>query len=172
MENHQRYQTSPAQAGGRSRTGRIDLEKDLFNSCFRLLSTRPRSRKEILSHLQKYTSNQSLINQIINKLISMGYVDDKKFASWLIQSRSRTRPRGKRLLLQELKSKGIDAEEPVMINEAELAEKALEKKLSLWLKLSHRDFRIKATRFLYSRGFSWDVIEPVLKKAYNKGNVS
>jgi len=102
----------------------------------------------------------------------MGYVDDKKFASWLIQSRSRTRPRGKRLLLQELKSKGIDAEEPVMINEAELAEKALEKKLSLWLKLSHRDFRIKATRFLYSRGFSWDVIEPVLKKAYNKGNVS
>ena len=113
-----------------------------------------------------------MINQIINKLIDLGYVDDKKFASWLIQSRSRTRPRGKRLLLQELKSKGIGMDEPVRINEAELAEKALEKKLPLWSGLAYRDFRIKATRFLYSRGFSWDVIEPVLKKAYNRNNVS
>jgi SOS response regulatory protein OraA/RecX len=53
-----------------------------------------------------------------------------------------------------------------------LAEKALEKKLQRWSGLTYRDFRIKATRFLYSRGFSWEVIEPVLKKAYNRGNVS
>jgi regulatory protein len=149
------------------------LEKDLLNYCFRLLSIRPRSRQEIHLYLQKHTSDQTLINQIINKLIDLKYIDDKEFATWLIQSRSRTRPRGKRLLLQELKSKGIVVdEEPININEAELAEKALEKKQYIWSKLSAKDYRLKAIRFLYSRGFSWSVIEPVLKKVYNDGHVS
>jgi SOS response regulatory protein OraA/RecX len=58
------------------------------------------------------------------------------------------------------------------LNEAELAEKALEKKLPLWSKLAYRDFRIKTIRFLYSRGFSWNVIEPVVKKGYNSQHVS
>lgn len=124
-------------------------------------------------HLQKYTSDTTLINQIISKLEELKYLDDKKFATWLIESRSRSRPRGKRLLIQELKSKGIDvSEEPINLDEIDLAQKALKKKLILWKNLSHRDFRTKATRFLYSRGFSWEVIEPVLKKAYNKTYVN
>jgi SOS response regulatory protein OraA/RecX len=90
-----------------------------------------------------------------------------------VESRSRSRPRGKRLLLHELKSKGINIkEEPIEINEADLAFKALEKKQKTWSGLSAKEFRLKATRFLYSRGFSWEVIEPVIRKAYNDSNVN
>jgi len=53
-----------------------------------------------------------------------------------------------------------------------LAKNALQKKLKIWDRLPRRDFRLKTTRFLYSRGFSWDVIEKVLKNVYNKNNVN
>jgi regulatory protein len=173
MESRQRYQASSPQTSRRSGSGGIDSFSDLLNSCLRLLSIRPRSRQEIEKHLHKYTSDSALINQIITKLTDLNYLDDKKFATWLIESRSRSSPRGKRLLLQELKSKGINIkEEPIAVDEANLAQKALEKKLILWKNLSYRDFRIKATRFLYSRGFSWEIIEKVLKKAYNDIHVS
>lgn len=137
------------------------------------MAIRPRSRGEIFNHLRKYTSDTTLINQIIDRLTTQKFLDDEKFAAWLVESRSRSRPRGKRLLLQELKSKGVDQMTIIdnfmtTIDEKTLAQKALEKKLPLWSKLPYRDFRLKATHFLYSRGFSWEVIEPVLKKAYSR----
>jgi SOS response regulatory protein OraA/RecX len=128
---------------------------------------------EIVTHLKKYTSDPDLINQTVSRLEETHFLDDIKFAAWLVESRSRSRPRGKRLLLHELKSKGINIkEEPIEINEADLAFKALEKKQKTWSGLSAKEFRLKATRFLYSRGFSWEVIEPVIRKAYNDSNVN
>jgi len=105
------------------------------------------------------------------------FLDDQKFAAWLIESRSRSRPRGQRLLAHELKAKGIDemtinAHRMTTDDESSLAIKALSKKLDRWKNLSYRDFRIKAGRFLSSRGFSWEVIERTVKKGYNDNHVS
>jgi regulatory protein len=145
----------------------------LLQSALKILAIRSRSRKEISDYLGKKTRDQELKDRVINKLTEMGLIDDAKFAAWLIASRSRSRPRGKRLLLQELKSKGITmTDELITINEAALAQKALEKKLSLWKNLSFRDFRIKAGRYLAARGFSWSTIETVIRKAYNDRDVS
>jgi regulatory protein len=100
-------------------------------------------------------------------------IDDLKFASWLVESRSRSRPRGKRLLLQELKAKGIPpAEISLDIDEKSLATQALQKKIRLWQNLPLREFKAKAYRFLASRGFSWDVIEPVIRNLYNDTHVN
>jgi SOS response regulatory protein OraA/RecX len=107
----------------------------------------------------------------------MGYIDDQKFADWLVESRSRSRPRGNRLLAAELKAKGID---PATINDSLLTSSdqvdsavlALSKKERLWSNLPAREFRFKASRYLASRGFSWDTIEQALKKRYNDEHVS
>lgn len=139
-----------------------------MNSCLRLLSVRPRSVGEITAFLQRKTVDINLINQTVQKLQDLKFLDDQEFTQWLVESRSRSRPRGKRLLLQELKSKGVDiADEHITIDEIALAQTALAKKLTLWSKLSNRDFRIKAGRFLASRGFSWNAIEGAVKKGYN-----
>jgi SOS response regulatory protein OraA/RecX len=123
--------------------------------------------------LTKKTSDQSLVTNIVEHLHSIGFLDDTKFATWLIESRSRTRPRGKRLLLHELKAKGILQKAlPVDFDEKELAVQALQKKLSLWKSMPYRDFQAKAYRFLASRGFSWEVIEPTIKKLYNSTDVN
>ena len=146
---------------------------ELLNSCLRLLSVRPRSVGEITAFLRHKTADVDLINQTVKKLQDLKFLDDQKFTQWLIESRSRSRPRGKRLLLRELKSKGIDiGQEHLSVDETALSQKALEKKLPLWSRLSYRDFRIKAGRFLASRGFSWDAIEGAIKKGYNDIHVS
>jgi len=142
----------------------------------RLLSIRPRSVQEILARLKKYSHDQYLINQIIDKLKSDKFLDDAKFAEWLIESRSRTRPRGKRLLIQELKSKGIELStfnsQLSTVDEADLAFQALQKKSKSWANLPSKSYQLKAKSYLYSRGFSWDAIEKAIKKGYNDEDVS
>ena len=151
----------------------MDDYPKLFTSCLKILGRRPRSEKEISDFLSKKTKNTALINQIIGKLKEIKLINDAEFAHWLIESRSRSRPRGPRLLDLELKSKGIDPEtmsdhRMTTNDEIALAKKALEKKSNLWLKLSEREFNQKAWRFLMTRGFSTSVIAEVVKKMYNE----
>ncbi len=133
----------------------------LLDQSLKFLSYRPRSKKEVETFLRKKTKDDTLINQTITKLEKANLINDEEFAKWYIESRSRTRPRGHRLLAQELKQKGIklDAERYTLDAESGLAEKALEKKQIL--------SREQAIRFLQYRGFSWDAIEKVVRKRYN-----
>ena len=62
--------------------------------------------------------------------------------------------------------------EPITTSEVDLAEKAMEKKIARWRKLPIKEFKIKASRYLQSRGFAWDIIETILKKEYNKSSVN
>lgn len=130
---------------------------NLLDSALKYLSYRPRSRKEIIDFLRRKTSVTDLINQTLEKLEKLKLINDAAFAKWLIESRSRSRPRGLRLIKQELRQKGINID--VKIDESGLAMKALEKKRS-----KSRD---QAIRFLQFRGFSWDTIAKVIKKRYN-----
>ena len=130
---------------------------NLIDSALKFLSFRPRSRAEVERFLKTKTSDTTSINQTISKLEKSNLINDEDFAKWLIESRPRSRPRGVRLLSQELKQKGINVD--VKIDEPELAQKALAKK--------HPKSREQAIRFLQYRGFSWDTIAKVVKKSYN-----
>src|SRR3989344_7197133 len=146
---------------------------NLLDSALKFLSYRPRSRKEITDFLRKKTSDTTLIDQTISKLENLKLINDEEFAKWLIESRSRSRPRGTRLLAQELKQKGIDAEtindyRMTTNDEIALAEKALEKKVNYWFRLPEREFNQKAWRFLMTRGFSSSAIAAVVKQAHNE----
>ena len=139
--------------------------KRLFNSCLKVLGIRPRSEKEIRDLLAKKSTDTDLINQIVAKLKNENLINDSEFAVWYIASRNRTRPRGQRLLQQELKQRGVTV--PVEIDEKQLAKEALQKKDRLWKNLSANDYRRKAIAYLQYRGFPWSAIEEAIKKAYN-----
>jgi regulatory protein len=147
-----------------------------LNTSLRLLQFRPRSVAEIRTKLEKISSDQNIINQVITRLRDTKFLDDQKFAEWVIESRSRSRPRGKRLLLQELKSKGIEIStlnsQLSTLNEQDLAQSAILKKQKSWSKLPATSYKLKAIRYLQARGFPWSVIEQVVKKGYNEQDVS
>jgi regulatory protein len=137
-----------------------------------MLSLRPHSELEIITRLQQKTENEGLVQEIMQKLRKLNYLDDEKFAVWMVESYSRSKPKGKNLLVRELKQKGISPEiiEKVMLEKNDdlaAAQLLLSKKTNALEKLSDKEYKLKAARLLYSRGFSWNTIETVLKKRYN-----
>lgn len=135
----------------------------------KFLAFRARSEKEIRDRLTKYGLNPTVIETEIEKLKKWKLVDDTEFAKTYIESRSRSRPRSRKLLELELRRKGINLmtmnDNLMTMNDVQLAKLALEKKRNI----KSRD---QAIRFLQYRGFSWEVIEKVVKNKYNETHVN
>lgn len=133
------------------------------------LAYRPRSEGEIRRKLQQGHYPDATIEQVLTRLRDWHYVDDQDFARRWIENRSAHRPRGSRLLAQELKAKGIQPE--IMaeaLDEAELDEMsdalvlARQRTRQLYdLDPAVRERRL--TGFLARRGYGFDVIRATLE---------
>lgn len=73
----------------------------------RHLATRPRTRWELERRLRRAAAEQAVIDSTLERLASLGYVDDAAFAGWWIEQRDRHAPRGRRLLEAELRQHGV-----------------------------------------------------------------
>lgn len=180
-----------------------DLYQTLLDASFHFVSFRPRSEKEIRSFLVKKLSRFSvipankfvipaftlegeagiqapLLDRVMNRLRELDYVNDEKFAAWWVDQRQTHKPKGIRLLTQELKAKGVPDDliktllgkrrdqltcgrnEIDTLDERTLAMRALEKKLPHWQRLSKLDKKKKIYGFLGRRGFDSEVIHRVI----------
>lgn len=162
-----------------------------FNATLNFLSFRPRSEWEIRQFLIRKTQGKSTndyTEQILEKLRSIGQLNDTNFSKWFIDQRRTFKPQGKRAMKYELLRKGIDRkiidqtlaeastdEQPA--SELDLALKALNKKADRVIKTisdhkSRSEAKIKLLQFLLSRGFDYDTareaVEKVIKKEYNQ----
>lgn len=109
---------------------------------------------------------EEIFNEIITKLKGYGYLDDEEFASQFINSRIRSKPRGKRVLVSELMSKGIDKElakrkvDELVDDEYDVLKRVYEKKYK-GDKITIRDN--KKIDFLKRKGFDWDLIKQLIE---------
>jgi len=138
--------------------------ENAFQALARFASLRPRSEWEIKNWLKKKKINKEQADKLFNQLKSMGFVDDKAFCLWWIEQRLLFRPKSRRMLIEELKQKGISRQllEEIMTGlenipkDEELAKLIIEKKKN---KLPKE----KLISLLERRGFSWNTIKSVLK---------
>ncbi len=144
----------------------------LVEAGLRFVSFRPRSEKEIRAYLIKKLSRFSVIpaeagiqfpilDRVITRLRELDYVNDEKFAAWWVDQRQSHKPKGSRLLSQELKAKGITAEIK-QSDEFGLARQALAKKVARWQSLPKLEQKKKIYGFLGRRGFDGEVIGRVI----------
>ncbi|MCX6704634.1 MAG: RecX family transcriptional regulator [Candidatus Woesebacteria bacterium] len=146
-----------------------EFQKSL-NKVLRFATTRPRSIKEIKDYFRRKEYDISIYRMILDKLEHFGLIDDKKFAKWWIDQRANFKPKPKRVLIQELRIKGIGKEiidevlEEEVVDEEKMAKELLEKKAYKWKGLESRSARQKMSQYLAGKGFSWDVIEKVTPK--------
>ena len=156
----------------RARTPRpppADLEAAL-EVAFRYLAARPRSRAEIARRLRRAGTTEALVEASLERLARLGYVDDHDFARYWIEQRDRHAPRGRGLLLAELRRLGVDAE---VFNEAEAgtddlehqrAVRALEGRLrGKALDLTDRAAVKRAADHLARRGFSYGTARAAIR---------
>jgi regulatory protein len=134
-----------------------------------LLSYRPQSTQEIRQKLGKKDYEDVVIEAAIERMTRMGYLDDRNFARFWIESRSRSKPLGKQALTYELRQKGIaDAlvrellEE--LVDESDAAYQAAEGRVRRFRGSSQRDFKQKLGAFLQRRGFRYDSVNQALTR--------
>ncbi|OGH07014.1 MAG: hypothetical protein A2171_01955 [Candidatus Levybacteria bacterium RBG_13_35_9] len=170
----------------------METFEKLLNKSYRFLSYRPRSEKELMDYLIKKTSFskikegeerqnlESVINSIIKKLKEQKFLDDKEFAKWWIEQRSKARPKSLKFIIFELKRKGIgkDLVEEILenkdfevISDFDKALALAQKRLARYKRQDPKKFYEKMARFLASKGFDFDIIKKVIDqispKRYN-----
>ena len=78
--------------------------------CLRLLTVRARTRAELAAQLVKRGYPDDLSERVLDRLTDVGIVDDRDFAEQWVRSRHVNAGKGKRALVSELRTKGVDDE--------------------------------------------------------------
>lgn len=174
-----------------------DLKKILFEAeagklmerMYRWFRIRQHSEKEVRDYFKiknlklkikkEEPVNEMVIETLIKTLKKKGMINDLEFAKVWVEARRKSKQKGIIVLRMELFQKGINKEiiEQVLqltdarsgqVSEQELARLALDKKIKVWKKLSHLEFKKKAYPFLLRRGFTYDISKNVIEKFLQK----
>ena len=76
-------------------------------AALRFLGARPRSELEVRQRLLRHGFGEAAIAGAIERLRSLGYLDDGAFAAFWIENRRAFKPRSARLVAYELRRKGV-----------------------------------------------------------------
>jgi regulatory protein len=130
------------------------------------LSYRPRSEAELQSHLLKSDFAEATVADVLDRLREVGLVDDDAFARYWVENRARFRPRGKRMLVQELRQKDIASSvietTLTQYDEVAAAQQVAAEQARRLAHLPPDLFRRRLWDRLMRRGFSPDIIQEVL----------
>ena len=74
------------------------------------LGRRARSRGELFTLLKKRGATEEVANAVLFRLQEQGFVNDYEFARYWSESRQRTKKLARRIIISELRSKGISDE--------------------------------------------------------------
>ena len=137
------------------------------SQALRFLAYRNRSTHEIRTFLTKKKYEDNIVEEVVNYLEELGYLNDYQFCQFWIEDRSRFKPMGKRRIYNELLIKGIN---PENIKEAlKIFDEEREREVAISLvkkKMKRYDSKEKMARFLYNRGFDTGLIRHVISQNY------
>ena len=139
---------------------REDGDSKAYAKAMFFLGYRARSEAEVKTRLKRDEWSDEVIDRVLLRLREQGFLNDENFSTMWVENRSHSRPRGGRMLQQELRQKGVDRETieaalPDADQEADNALAALRQKLRLWTKFDERTAREKGIQFLMRRGFNY-----------------
>ena len=126
-----------------------------------------KSEKQVKDYLYQKGYRAKTVNYVLGKLKEYNYINDEVFAKFYIQNYNKKK--GLRLLKFELSTKGVKDEiiEKVLENFDDNDETILQL-AEKYLKNKERDKKtaVKLTNHLFSKGFTFDKINKVVKKLF------
>jgi regulatory protein len=136
------------------------------------LSYRPRSRAEIVAYLEGRDVPPAQIEEIVERLIRAGLLDDDAFAQYWVENRERFRPRGLQALRYELRNKGLGDEvierALASLDVSASAYRAAESKARQLRHLDPATFRRKLLDYLARRGFEYEVARDATERHWTE----
>ncbi len=146
---------------------------ETMNRAIRLLTYKPRSVKELRERLlEKPWADAGIVDEILEKLSSYGYLNDGQLALDLAASKLRQKAVGKIRLRQSLTKKKLGKEEVdkaleqafIDTPESELIDRAIANRLRLHGKPETREAAKKFFDFLMRRGFNYELVREKMDK--------
>lgn len=142
------------------------LFSDIFDRALKILSLRDHSVFELRQKLRDRFEDKEVIDQVLEKLLDLKYLDDTRFAR--IYSKSlQKKGKSSYMVKQSLRKKGIaDTAAAPFVNQAgdlDIALATAEKKLKVLARFDSEQQRQKLGNFLRNRGFGFDIIQKVLR---------
>jgi regulatory protein len=149
-----------------------DRKRLALDAAAALLARRPRSEREIRRRLAMRKFEPTLIDETIERLRALKLVDDAEFARSWTDARDRTAPRGKRLLVQELRGFGVDVQlarsAVEEISDTDAAYRLASRRARALTGLDVRAFRDRLGGYLVRRGFGWDVARATVDRCWSE----
>lgn len=134
-----------------------------YRKSLNLISIRKRSVKEISDYLKRYNLNQELTDQIIERLVKRGYLNDLEFAKAFVNDRNLLNPTSFIKLTYLLRSKGISQDIiSLVINKDKVNDSSLKSLIDKKRKIErYRDDK-NLINYLMRQGFSYSDIKEKL----------
>ena len=149
-----------------------DRRRVALDAAAALLARRPRSERELRRRLTMRKLEPPLVDETIERLRALKLIDDAAFARSWAESRDRSAPRGKRLVVQELRAFGVDAEIARVaaedLSDSDGAYRLACRRVRTLSGLDARAFRERLSAFLVRRGFDWEVARATAERCWRE----
>ena len=143
-------------------------------SALRLLERQRRTRSDLARRLRDRGYAAAVVDQVLDRLAELGLVDDVEYARAFMAGRRARRSAGTRRIEQELRARGVGAEdiaaarvrldaEQGAMDETAAAQRVVAQAERRYAKLDPRVRRQRLWSLLARRGFDGDTIERVLR---------
>jgi len=137
-----------------------------------MLAHRPRSEREVRQRLARGKFEPALIDETLARLHDAKLLDDAAYARSWTESRDRTSPRGRRLLVQELRAHGVDAavaaEAAAEVSDADAAYRVAARRRRSLAGLDYQSFRSRLASLLQRRGFGWEICKTTVERCWRE----
>ncbi len=149
------------------------LLKRCFERSLYILKNNDKTKSQLTIKLKDNYYPIEVIDKTLEKLISYGYIDDKRYILNYFNSRSKTK--SKKYIINMLMQKGISKEEIISVL-AETQEVDEEKIIVNLIKKKEKTYNInenssknKMIQFLLRKGFSYEIVSKTINN-FNKIN--
>jgi regulatory protein len=145
----------------------LSADDKLLGRTLRWIAMRPRSVWETEFYLKRKDASPEQIEQILNKLSDLGFLDDLKFAEAFVRDRRTLRSMSSRRLQLELKKKHVSAEViDEVLAEDETDESAMLRDIIIRKRqqTKYREDEMKLMQYLARQGFSYGDIKDALSE--------
>ncbi len=143
----------------------LSLDDKVYANAMRYAAMRLRSEWELRSYLQRKKASPDLSDNILNKLMKLGFINDEIFARSWVENRRLLKPTSKRKLQQELKVKRVsdDIISAVLADSDDAEQSALRDMIVNKRRQTRYHDDLKLMQYLVRQGFSYDVVKNALK---------
>ena len=149
-----------------------DARAQALDAAVALLARRPRSERELRRRLALRRIEPSAADETIERLRRLGYIDDAAFARSWTETRDRTSPRGRRLIVQELRGHGVAIETArdaaTEVDDPDAAYRLASARARRLATLEYDAFASRLGGLLQRRGFNWETVREVVNRCWRE----